>query len=740
MEEKKESLPWNGGYPMHSFEDLRELYCTYIKNPKDRQMVEDAFHLAEKKHAGVLRKSGEPYIHHPIEVAYILAEIQCGPETLAAGLLHDTVEDTDLTIQDVENQFGKDVGMIVDSLTKIQRMKLSHRTESDFEAEDHRKIFLGMARDIRVIMVKLADRLHNLRTLAALSPERQKALSKETLEVFTPIAHRLGIYRFQSEMEDLSLKYLEPEKYREILSLMNAREENRQGSLNALKKRIADILFEHQIPFKMESRVKSIYSIYRKMYLKHYNFDEIYDVLAVRVITETVINCYEILGIIHATYKPVPGRFKDYIAMPKPNMYQSLHTTIVSGDGNIYEVQIRTKDMDNVAESGIAAHWRYKEGENYNAKEEQRDIEEKLHWFRDFVSMSGDNENDDAKSYMAALEQDVFNANVYVFTPLGKVIDLPSGATTLDFAYKIHTKVGESAVGAIVNGALVPLSTVLKTGDVCEIRTSKNSSGPNDSWLDIAKTASAKARIKKALQKKNVFIREDTIAKGKQSLLDAFEAQGMGVGEMEKYVNDPKVLEEFNAPDLDTFYESIVSKNPTPLAVLDFLGLRKKQSGPLIYEQRRNVRHESKDPIVVEGVDNVATSLAKCCSPIPGDDIVGYVSKGKGIIVHRKNCPNIEANQKRLIPVSWNPDLGVSTYPVSISVYANDRPNLLADLLNRLTSKGVSVTDLKCHLVEASMNDVVNLTIYVSDAKTLDDVFTELHQVKGVYNVLRLTH
>ena len=328
---------------MHSFEDLRELYCTYIKNPKDRAMVEDAYKLASEKHAGVLRKSGEPYIHHPIEVAYILAEIQCGPETLAAGLLHDTVEDTDLTIEDIDKRFGKDVAMIVDSLTKIQRMKLSHRTESDFEAEDHRKIFLGMARDIRVIMVKLADRLHNLRTLAALPADRQKALAKETLDVFTPIAHRLGIYRFQSEMEDLSLKYLEPEKYQEILSLMNAREENRQGSLNALKKRIADILFEHKIPFKMESRVKSIYSIYRKMYLKHYNFDEIYDVLAVRVITETVINCYEILGIIHATYKPVPGRFKDYIAMPKPNMYQSLHTTIVSGDGNIYEVQIRTK-------------------------------------------------------------------------------------------------------------------------------------------------------------------------------------------------------------------------------------------------------------------------------------------------------------------------------------------------------------------------------------------------------------
>ncbi|MBR3675323.1 MAG: bifunctional (p)ppGpp synthetase/guanosine-3',5'-bis(diphosphate) 3'-pyrophosphohydrolase, partial [Bacilli bacterium] len=423
--ESKKLLP-NGGYPMHSFDDVKELYFTYIKNQKDRDMIEKAYLFAANKHKGVFRKSGEPYIQHPIEVAYILASLQGGPETIAAGLLHDVVEDTDATIQDIEREFTPDVALIVDSLTKIQRMKLSHRTEQDFEAEDHRKIFLGMAKDVRVIIVKLADRLHNLRTLDALKPERQQALAKETLDVFTPIAHRLGIYKMQSEMEDLSIKYLEPEKYNEILALLNAREANRQGSLDALQKRIADLLFENKIKFRMESRIKSIYSIYRKMYLKHYNFDELYDILAVRIITDSVMNCYTILGIIHATYKPVPGRLKDYIAMPKPNLYQSLHTTIVSGDGNIYEVQIRTEEMDEVAESRVAAHWGYKEGEHYNAREEQRDIEEKLHWFRDFVSMSAENESSDAKEYIAALENDVFNANVYVFTPLGKVIDLPA--------------------------------------------------------------------------------------------------------------------------------------------------------------------------------------------------------------------------------------------------------------------------------------------------------------------------
>src|SRR5574344_13733 len=410
----------NGGYPMHSFEELKELFYTYIKNPEDRKMVEDAYHLADEKHKGALRKSGEPYIHHPIEVAYILAELQSGPETLASGLLHDTVEDTDLTIEDIRKSFGDDVAMIVDSLTKIQRMKLSHRTEQDFEAEDHRKIFLGMAKDVRVILVKLADRLHNMRTLQALRPERQQALAKETLEVFTPIAHRLGIYTIQSELEDLSLKYLEPAKYNEILDLLNKKEANRQESLNNLKKRIADMLFEKQIPFKIESRVKSIYSIYRKMYLKNYNFDEIYDVLAVRIITKTEMNCYEILGIIHATYKPIPGRFKDYIAMPKPNMYQSLHTSIISGDGNSFEIQIRTEEMDQIAETGVAAHWKYKEGQNYNPKQEKKEIEEKLHCLRDSVKISEEQANNEtAKDYVDSLQHDIFDANVYVFTPKG---------------------------------------------------------------------------------------------------------------------------------------------------------------------------------------------------------------------------------------------------------------------------------------------------------------------------------
>ncbi len=738
MEEvEKKALVPNGGYPMHSFQDVKDLFYTYIHNEVDRKLVEDAYLFAKEKHNGVTRKSGEPYIQHPLEVAYILASLQGGPATLAAGFLHDVVEDTDTTIDDIKQRFGEDVAFLVDSLTKIQRMKLSHRSEMDFEAEDHRKIFLGMAKDVRVILVKLADRLHNMRTLQSLSPDRQKALARETLDVFTPIAHRLGIYTIQSELEDLSLKYLEPEKYESILHLLNEREKNRQESLESLKKRIADILFEKKIPFRIESRVKSIYSIYRKMYLKHYDFDEIFDVLAVRIITETELNCYEILGIIHSTYKPVPGRFKDYIAMPKPNMYQSLHTTIVAGDGNIYEVQIRTKEMDEIAETGVAAHWRYKEGNHYNAKLEQQDIEEKLHWFRDFVTLGEENDGD-AKSYIAALSNDIFNANVYVFTPLGKVIDLPQGSTILDFAYKIHTKVGDSAVGALVNGAFVPLNTVLKTGDVCEIKTSKNSSGPNEGWLDLVKTASAKNHIRKALNAKNqAFLLEENIRKGKESAIDSFKMQDIGEGEMEKYLSDSKVLAEYHCNDLNELYIAIANKNPIPGAIIDFLGLRKKPKK--IRTATRNANNDH-SPVYVSGIDNLAVSLAKCCTPVPGDDIVGYVTKGKGVTVHRADCPNIAKEQKRLVPVYWKDDLSESTYPVDVEIFASDRAGLLNDILTLLASKNIAVSDLKAHVIPSSMSDVVTLTIYVKNASIANDALAALRGIKNIHSCTRVIH
>lgn len=746
MEEKK--LKPNGGYPMHTFEDLRALYAVYIRDVKSNELIKKAYAFASEKHAGIFRKSGEAYIQHPIEVAYICAQLQSGPATIISALLHDVVEDTDTKLEVIIELFGEDVGKIVNALTKIQRMKLSHMTAEDFEAEDHRKIFLGMAQDVRVIIVKLADRLHNLRTLDSLSKERQLAISRETLDVFTPIAHRLGIYTVQSEMEDLSLKYLEPAKYNEILGLVNEKYENRKSSLESLKKRIADSIYAEKIPFKIESRVKSIYSIYKKMYLKGHSFDDIYDVLAIRVITKTVVNCYEILGLIHQSYSPIPGRFKDYIAMPKPNMYQSLHTSIIAGDGNAFEVQIRTEEMDQVAETGVAAHWKYKETANKSAKEEQKEIEEKLHWFRDFVSLSGESKDDSAKDYIKSLTNDIFGANVYVFTPLGKVIEIPSGATTLDFAYKIHTKVGDNAIGAIVNGVGVPLNTILKTGDICEIRTSKTSSGPNSSWLDIAKTASAKAHIRKALQKKDAEImKEERSKNGRQSLLDAFRLQGYtSEEEIDKILstNENKLRNEFHFDDLEDFYVMINSRNPAPAAVLEFLRIKRRID---IFEnaKRKNKNQKSFDdsslPVYVNGgVTGLAISLAQCCCPIPGDDITGYITKGKGITVHRKSCPNVANQSRRLIDVHWKDNLGMSSYNVDIEIYANDRTNLVADILATLGSKGIGITDLNAHLIKENMNTVVNLTVTVPGSKVLSDAFALLLGIKGIYSVNRVIH
>jgi len=735
--EKKHAV--NGGYPLHTYSDLQEVFFPYITDPKSRDMIKEAYEMAKKYHTGQVRKSGEDYIHHLIEVGYILAKLQAGPATIAAGFLHDVIEDTPAELEEVQSKFGEDVSKIVESLTKIQRMKLSHREYEDFEAEDHRKIFLGMAKDVRVIIIKLADRLHNMRTLSALENKRQLALARETLEVFVPIAHRLGINTIKSELEDLSLKYLEPDKYNLISDLLDKKTRNRTKSLDSLKKRVADILFEAKIPFQMESRLKTIYSIYKKIYLKGYNFDDIFDVLAIRVITETELNCYEILGIIHATFKPIPGRFKDYIAVPKPNMYQSLHTSIVSGDGNIFEIQIRTKRMDEIAETGIAAHWRYKEGTNYNAKEEQRQIEEKLHWFRDFVTISNEQEGD-AKEYMDTLSKDIFEANVYVFTPKGKVIDLPNGSTPIDFAYRVHTKVGDAAVGAIVNGSLVSLGTVLKTGDVVEIRTSNTSSGPNEGWLKIVRTAQARSHIKKFLLKKNAeLMKDERIAKGKQSAIDAFRDRGVEEAEMMTMLNNPNLLNNFHVKDLDELFVTMYSKNPTPSAVIDFLNIRRK---PTIFKLDKAPTPKDDDhvPVFVSGAGKIAINLGSCCTPIPGDDIVGYITKGKGVTVHRVTCPNIANERARLVDVFWRESEHLDTYPVDIKIESADRPNLLIDIMSMLSANKISVSTITAKLHPQTMNTTISATIFVSDAKRLTDIFNILLNINSVYEITRVIH
>ena len=728
----------------HTFEDVRNVFIHYIKNEDDRNNIKKAYDFVVEKHKTQFRKSGEPYVQHLIETAYTVAKLQGGPSTIIAAFLHDVVEDTDVTTEEVEALFGSDVSHLVEAVTKIQRMQLNRIDEEEFEAEGHRKIFIAMAKDIRVIIVKLADRLHNMRTLEWLKPNRQIAISRETLEVYAPVAHRLGLNKIKSELEDLSLKYLEPEKYNHVLQLLNENTKNRSESLVRLKKKLADLLYEHNIPFiQIESRVKSIYSIYKKMFIKGRDFNEIYDIMALRVITKTELNCYEILGLVHSVYKPLPGRFKDYIAMPKPNLYQSLHTTIISGDGQFFEIQIRTEEMDEIAEEGIAAHWRYKEGSKYSPEKEQKEIEEKLHWFRDFVSMSSDELSTDAKEYMATLNKDVFDANIYIFTPKGRVIDLPSGSTPLDFAYKIHTGVGDSAVGAIVNGSLVPLGTELKTGDVVEIKTSKSSAGPNEGWLKLVKTNAARNHIRKQLTKKNMeFVRDEKIAQGKIALTDAFKERGYNEQEMIEKVNNPKVLNNFQVDSFESLCVNVSNRNPLPSSIMDFLNLKKKvdPNAPLKLTDAKKAIAKNLNPVIVKNAGNVAINLGPCCTPIPGDNIVGYITRGKGITVHRCNCPNIAKEKNRLIDVYWNEELEAQQYQVDIQINGSDRSTLLIDIMGVLAQMKCNCSAISSKVHSSSGTSTIQATLLVHNASKLEDIFNVLRNVKGVYDIVRVIH
>ena len=724
-------------YPKHTYQDVKNKFENYIHNPDDIARIDKAYQFACEKHAGQFRKSGEPYIVHLIEVAYIVTEFNVGPTTIIVALLHDTVEDCQVTLEELANTFSPEVANMVDALTKIKA--LSKRKDKEFLAESHRKIFIAMSRDVRVIIVKLADRLHNMRTLDFMPEDKRKRIATETLEVYAPIAHRLGINIIKSELEDLSLYYLEPEKYLEIESLLNNNTINRQNNIKIMEKKIADMLISKNIKFEISARIKSIYSIYKKIHVKGRKFDEIYDIMAIRIITETEVNCYEVLGYIHSIYKPIPGRFKDYIAMPKPNMYQSLHTTIVANDGNIYEIQIRTKEMDEIAENGVAAHWRYKEGEKYDPKREQKEIEEKLHWLGEFKSYESDSK--DARDYMTALQHDIFDANVYVFTPLGRVIDLPTGATPLDFAYKVHTKVGDQAVGALVNGLLVPLTYQLKTGDVCEIKTSKNSPGPNEGWLNIVKTSFARNHIRKYLAKKNVQVnREINIQKGKAMLADDFKDYGYNDKQMVKMLMDNKILDKYPYQTLDDLFAGIATKNPPTSSIIDALGLKKFSDDVALKKYLGKNSSKTYNPnqaILVNGVDQLKVTVAPCCSPLPGDKIIGFVSRGKGVKIHRVECPNIKEEQ-RLIQVMWNPDMKDQNFPVNVEVDANDRNNLLVDIMSLLSQLKVPCQKISAKIHRDTVTVQVSMTVMLPNIVKMQDLFNALINVDGVYDVKRV--
>ena len=724
-----------------TFEECMENVKTYIKRPENIELIQKAYDFAYEHHKGQFRKSGEPYVIHVIQVANTLAEMHCGPKTIAAGLLHDTVEDCEgVTTETITELFGEEIATLVDAVTKIGAIKF--KDEEEYLASNHRKLFIAMAKDIRVILIKLADRLHNMRTLQYMRPEKQKKIARETLSVYAPIAHRLGISEIKNELEDLSFKYLDYKKYEEIKGLVKQRESDRNEQVQEMISDIEAILKEYNIQYRIFGRSKHFYSIYKKMITKNKRFEEILDLLAIRIITDSVVHCYEILGYIHAKYRPIPGRFKDYIAMPKANMYQSLHTTIVEpGHGNIFEIQIRTEEMDAIAERGVAAHWKYKENRNYTPEYEQKEIEDKLSWFRDF-SMMTDEESEDPLEYMDVLQKDIFEANVYCLTPRGKVIALPSGSCPIDFAYRIHTEVGNKTVGAKVNGAIVPLNTPLKTGDVVDILTNNNSVGPSADWIKIVKSGHARNKIRAFLQKQEQQSRKDSIRLGQSMLEDEFRRLKLDSKLMETKRLE-SILTSLSFKTVDDLYVGIAMKRVSLQSIVDRLvknrsNLLEDQEIMKIYNKQptHQAKHSSCG-VIVPGVDTIAVSLANCCRPIPGDPIIGYISKGQGVKVHRANCPNIINEKKRLIPVQWEEGLDEKQYEVNLIIHSDDRNYLLSDIVTTLQQCNVYLKHVDSAVDDGNLEATTKLTVSVKNAAHLQNLISNLKKVRSVNEVIR---
>ena len=717
---------------------LKAQVLQYIVSEKDIALIDKAVLFAIEKHEGQMRKSGEPYVTHVIEVAILLAELRVGPSTICAGLLHDTVEDCGVSKDELKKEFSSDIATIVESVTKIGN--LSFKDEKEYLAANHRKIFIAMAKDIRVILVKLVDRLHNMRTLSYQSIEKQRKIAAETLDVYAPIAHRLGISEIKNELEDLSFHYLYPEKYYEVARLVEMRKTERDKQVTDMISDISKLLNEHGLNHRIFGRSKHLYSIYKKMTLKNKRFDEILDLLAIRIVADDSVNCYEVLGYIHATYRPIPGRLKDYIAMPKMNMYQSLHTTIVGDDGHIFEVQIRTESMDAIAEKGVAAHWRYKEG--ISKDKEQKEIEERLSWFKDFGLLSSDID-DDAQEYMEAVQKDIFEANVYVMTPKGRVIDLPNGSTPIDFAYRIHTDVGHSTIGAIINGVLLPINTQLKTGDVVQIRTSKQSNGPSEDWLKFVKTSHARVKIRNFLLKKEEAERKSTITKGEQIFKDEVRKRGLENSDLVTRAKVESVLHQFNLKTMDECYYALAAKSLTTAALFEKLVDQRKNILDLglgrLFKPTPPKKTISKSGIKVAGVDSMMITLAQCCKPVYGDPIQGYITKGQGVKVHRSDCPNIINEHKRLIEVMWDETFDKGKYEVELSILANDRSYLLTDLVTIVSQYKATIQSVNSVVNDDKVTATTTLKVNVDDANHLQVLMVNLRKVGSVISVDRVT-
>ena len=712
-------------------EDLYEQINTYIKNEESIALIDKAYNYAYEKHKDQKRRSGEPYFVHCLNVAYELAKLKTDPYTISAGLLHDVIEDCNVSKEEFIEEFGEEIYEMVEAVTKISNLKFTD--EKEYQAVNHRKILIAMAKDVRVILVKLVDRLHNMRTLQYLPPEKQKRIARETLDVYAPIAHRLGIAEIKNELEDLSFYYLDNEKYHEIAKLVESKKSERDQQIDLMIEDISIVLKMHNIPFRIFGRSKHLYSINKKMVTKNKRFDEILDLLAIRIVTETETNCYEILGYIHAVYRPIPGRLKDYIAMPKMNMYQSLHTTIVGPDGRIYEVQIRTEEMDEIAERGIAAHWSYKEGKTRS----QKKLIEELNWLKAFE----ENTDADAKEYMNDITHDIFNAHIYCMTPRGRIIDLAAGATPIDFAYRIHTEVGNQTVGALVNGILVPLNTPLKTGDVVELRTNKNSS-PSEDWLKIVKTNHARNKIKAYFLKKELEDKEELIKLGETMLKDELKKHNLDIDEFFDAKKLDKVASSFQQSTANDLLYAIGCKSMTPIAVVEKLTKLGKKELDLNYLEKITKKNSernnfvSKTGIMVKGVSSMKIAISPCCSPVYGDKIVGFVSKGQGIKVHRADCPNI-ANERRLIDVEWDPQKPDIRYEASIKIFSKDRSYLLTDLVTVVAQYKANLTAVNSQANAEDLSATTSMSFMVSDLEHLETIMANLRKVDSVISVER---
>ncbi|WP_188882076.1 RelA/SpoT family protein [Alicyclobacillus cellulosilyticus] len=715
-----------------NIETLCERVQSHVR-PDELELIRRAYAYAEEAHRGQMRRSGEPYITHPLAVANILADLQLDATTLAAALLHDVVEDTRVTDEELARQFGAEVAMLVDGVTKLKRIKFDSTEEQ--QAENLRKMFMAMAKDIRVALIRLADRLHNMRTLRYQPPDKQIRTARETLEIFAPLAHRLGIYTIKWELEDLALRYLNPQEYYRIAQLMAQKRKERESYVQEVMEMLRAKLRELNIQAEVSGRAKHIYSIYRKMLTQGKEFNEIYDLFAIRVIVESIKDCYGVLGVVHTMWKPMPGRFKDYIAVPKANMYQSLHTTVIGPKGEPLEIQIRTWEMHQTAEYGIAAHWAYKEGE----PRAEGKFAQKLAWFREVLEWQQDFR--DAQEFMETLKLDLFSDEVFVFTPKGDVVQLPAGSVPIDFAYRIHTDIGHRCIGAKVNGKMVPLDYRLRTGDIVEILTSKHGYGPSWDWLKIVQSSHAKSKIRQWFKREK---REENVQRGRELVEKELLRHRLDPAEVlsSRYVAE--VLQKFNFTREEDLY-----------AAIGYGGLGAGQFVTRLIERYRKEQQraahdalsvEVKEPVRptdsgvrVKGIDNVLIRFARCCHPVPGDDIVGFVTRGRGVSIHRADCANVRqllADQNRVIEVEWATSANLS-YPVDLEVLAVDRRGLVNEVMNAIAETKTEITAVSGRADARRMAHVV-VSVRIRNLDHLRTVMERVKRLKDIQAVRRL--